>query len=61
MPAFLGCSDEDPHVPLQRVKETTVLLESMGARVTEKIYPHMGHIIIEDEIKPARQIISEGL
>lgn len=61
MPAFLGCSDEDPHVPLQRVKETTALLKAMGARVTEKIYPHMGHTIIEDEIKLARQIISESL
>jgi predicted esterase len=61
MPAFLGCSDEDPHIPLQRVKETTALLKSMGARVTEKIYPHMGHTIIEDEIKLARQIISESL
>jgi predicted esterase len=61
MPAFLGCSDKDPHIPLKRVKETTALLESMGARVTEKIYPHMGHTIIEDEIKLARQIISESL
>ena len=31
MPAFLGCSDIDPHIPLQRVKETTALLTEMGA------------------------------
>jgi predicted esterase len=61
MPAFLGCSDPDPHIPLQRVKETASLLEAMGARVTEKIYPNMGHTIIEDEIELARQIISESL
>jgi predicted esterase len=58
MPAFLGCSDRDPHIPLQRVKETSVLLEAMGAKVTEKIYPNMGHTIIEDEIEQARQLIS---
>jgi predicted esterase len=61
MPAFLGCSDRDPHIPLQRVNETTALLEAMGAKVTEYIYPNMGHTIIEDEIDQARQVISESL
>ena len=61
MPVFLGCSDRDSHIPLQRVKETSTLLEAMGARVTEKIYPNIGHTIIEDEIEQAHQIISESL
>lgn len=61
MPAFIGCSDIDPHIPLQRVKETTALLEAMGAKVAEKIYPNMGHTIADDEIEQARQIISESL
>jgi predicted esterase len=33
----------------------------MGASVTEKVYPNMGHTIIDDEIEQARRIISEGL
>ena len=57
-PAFLGCSDPDPHIPLQRVKETTALLQAMGAKVTEKIYPNLGHTIAEEEIELARQVIS---
>jgi predicted esterase len=61
MPAFLGCSDRDPHIPLQRLKETSALLEAMGAKVTETIYPNMGHTIIEDEIEQARQLISKSL
>ena len=61
MPAFLGCSDIDPHIPLQRVKDTSALLKAMGAKVTEKIYPNMGHAINEDEIELARQLISESL
>lgn len=61
MPAFLGCSDVDPHIPLQRVKETTALLQAMGAQVTEKIYPQMGHTIVEDEIDEAQRIIEESL
>jgi predicted esterase len=61
MPVFLGCSDMDPHIPLQRVKDTSALLKAMGAKVTEKIYPNMGHAINEDEIELARQLISESL
>jgi len=60
-PAFIGCSDIDPHIPLQRVKETTALLQAMGAQVTEKIYPDMGHTIINDEIKLAQALISNSL
>jgi predicted esterase len=61
MPAFLGCSDRDPHIPLQRVKETSALLEMMGAKITEKIYPNMGHTIIDDEIEQVRQLVSQSL
>ena len=60
MPAFLGCSDMDPHIPLQRVKETTSLLKSMSAQVVEKIYPNMGHTIIDDEIQQAQELISKS-
>jgi len=61
MPAFLGCSDPDPHIPLQRVKETSALLRAMGAQVTEKIYPDLGHTVNEDEVEMARNIIEESL
>lgn len=61
MPAFIGCSDIDPHIPLQRVRETTSLLRAMGAQVTEKIYPNMGHTIIDDEIETARTILEKSI
>jgi predicted esterase len=61
MPAFLGCSDVDPHIPLQRVKDTSTVLQTMGAKVTEKIYPQMGHTINEDEIDEAKKIIERNL
>jgi predicted esterase len=61
MPAFLGCSDPDPHIPLERVKETAALLGSMGAQVTEKLYPDMGHTISDDEIGAARDLISKSM
>jgi predicted esterase len=61
MPAFLGCSDVDPHIPLQRVQETTSLLKAMGTEVTERIYPAMGHTINNEEIELARKLVEQRL
>jgi predicted esterase len=56
-PVFIGCSDADFHIPLERVQETTATLRRMGAAVTEKIYPGLGHTIIGDEIEQARRLL----
>jgi phospholipase/carboxylesterase len=58
-PVFLGCSDPDPHIPLERVYETKRVLQEMGARVTERIYPNLGHTINDDEIEFVRGMISD--
>jgi predicted esterase len=55
---FLGCSDTDPHIPLLRVEETAGVLTELGASVTERIYPGMGHIINADEIEHVRAMMS---
>ncbi|HVR95111.1 MAG TPA: dienelactone hydrolase family protein, partial [Thermoanaerobaculia bacterium] len=57
-PVFLGCSDRDPHIPKERVDETAEVLGRMGAEVTERIYPGMGHTVIEDELEHARRILA---
>jgi predicted esterase len=49
-PVFFGCSDVDSHVPAARVIESADLCTRMGAAVTRRIYPGMGHTIIDDEI-----------
>ena len=59
-PVFLGCSDIDPHLPVERVRETARVLRSMGAEVDERIYPGLGHTVIDDEIDAARRIL-EGI
>ena len=56
-PIFLGCSDRDPHIPLDRVQESGRDLERQGAHVTEKIYPGMPHTVVEDEIEHVRAMI----
>ena len=52
-PVFIGTSDPDPHVPVQRVHASTAVLKEMNAKVTEKVYPGMGHTITNEEIKDA--------
>ena len=56
-PVFLGCSDRDAHIPLERVEESAAVFTDLGGEVTKKIYPGMGHTIIQDEIDEARQIV----
>jgi phospholipase/carboxylesterase len=57
-PAFIGCSDVDFHIPLERVHESTAVLRGLGAEVTERIYPGMGHTINDDEVKQVRGILA---
>lgn len=56
-PVFLGCSDIDAHIPLERVQESTRVLSALGGEVTERIYPGFGHAINDDEIAQVRRII----
>jgi phospholipase/carboxylesterase len=56
-PVFIGTSNPDFHVPVERVRETANILRNMGADVTEKIYPNMGHTINQDEINHANRLI----
>lgn len=55
---FIGSSDPDPHVPVERVNDSVAILEKMHAAVTKKIYTNMGHTINADEIKNANDILS---
>ena len=56
-PVFIGTSDPDPHVPVQRVHDTVKTLRGMNASVTEKIYERMGHTINQDEFDHANSIL----
>jgi phospholipase/carboxylesterase len=56
-PVFIGCSDHDPHIPVQRVYATVNILKNMNASVTEKIYVNMGHTVTQDEINEVNSLI----
>lgn len=57
-PVFVGCDDSDPHIPLERVHETTAAFEALGGDVTERIYTGMGHTINEDERSFVADLVS---
>ncbi len=59
-PVFISTGDQDPHVPMQRVKATTSLLLGMNAAVTEKIYQGRPHTILADEMVQAGRIVFGG-
>lgn len=50
-PVFVGCSDTDPHIPLERVTETAEVFREMGGEVRLELYEGMGHGINEDELE----------
>lgn len=56
-PVFLGCSDVDPHIPVERVRESAEVFRRMGADVDERIYPRMGHTVNADEIAAVLRLL----
>jgi phospholipase/carboxylesterase len=61
MPAFFGCSDEDPHIPAERVHKTADVFENLDADVTKRLYPGMGHQVNRDELEAAADIVSQAV
>jgi len=59
-PIFIGTSNPDPHVPVERIYSTTKILREMNASVTEKVYDTMGHTINQDEIDNANKLLFDG-
>lgn len=57
-PVFIGCSDVDPHIPVERVRESAEVYRSMGAVVDERIYPGMGHTINLAEVEAVRLLLT---
>ena len=57
-PVFLGTSDVDEWVPAARVIETAKVMSDLGARVSLEIYRGMDHVVCDDEIRRARDLIA---
>ena len=60
-PVFLGCSEDDFHVPKERVDQTAILLRKLGGVVTKRLYPGLGHTTNDDEIAAVRAMMQKAL
>lgn len=54
---FLGTSDPDTHVPVERVKQTAEILENKNAVVELQIHKNTGHVILPEELGVANNHI----
>lgn len=57
-PVFLGCSNVDSHIPEARVHETGDVFRRLGAVVDLRIYPGMGHTVVDEEIEVVREMMT---
>ncbi len=56
-PIFIGTGNPDPHVPIERAKESADILEKMNAKVHMKVYDGKPHSISQDEIEEASRFV----
>jgi phospholipase/carboxylesterase len=60
-PYFAGCSDSDPHIPVERVHDTAAVFEHLNADVEVRIYEGMGHGVNEDQREYVRAMVADLL
>jgi predicted esterase len=58
-PIFLGCSDIDAHIPLDRIHQSAEILQGLGAELEIRIYKGMGHTINQDEIDAVNALMKK--
>lgn len=56
---LLGCHEQDPHIPLARVRESAEVLGAMGAEVDTIVIPGAGHGIVADEVSWLRKHLND--
>src|SRR3989449_4451102 len=56
-PVFLGCSDVDPYIQKDGVVEAAEGFKRMGADLTVRLYPGMGHMVGPEEIAIVRGLV----
>lgn len=56
-PILVSAGDQDPHVPLGRIRESETVLAGLDAAVTVDIYPGKPHSISMEEIERANALV----
>lgn len=56
-PVLLGVGDQDHHIPVARVRESAAVMERLGAVTTLRLYPGLGHVIVQDEVEHVQRMV----
>jgi phospholipase/carboxylesterase len=56
-PVFLGCGAEDPHIGPEQFESTARTFRALGASVTARRYPGLGHAVTDDEFEELRELL----
>lgn len=57
---YIGTSDIDAHVPLQRSEDSAEVLRKLGASVQLEVFPGMGHTIAQAEIQSVTTMLQRA-
>lgn len=57
-PVFLGCAEQDGHIPLRRVQETAEVLRQLEADVTLHTFPGHEHRVTEAELHAVEAMLN---
>ena len=58
-PVFIGCGDQDPHIPVDRVEESIRVFDELEAETEKRIYQGVGHTVLEDELEYVRGLVDD--
>ena len=56
-PAFFGCAERDPHIPVERLRRSADVFRDLGADVDLRVYPGAFHTVLEDEVLAVRALL----
>jgi predicted esterase len=59
-PVYLGCDENDAHIPLASVEESAAFLTSIGAQVTKTIFKGLGHTVNAEELDVLRTLVRKA-
>jgi phospholipase/carboxylesterase len=60
-PVLIGAGDNDPWFDMDRIHQSEDVFSKLEGAVTKQVYPGKGHVIVEDEVKFVRKLISSIL
>ncbi|MCA0941982.1 phospholipase [Salipiger pacificus] len=56
----MSVHERDPHIPLARFAQSAAQFETLGAEVSQRVYPGPGHVLTQQDINALRNRLNVG-